>query len=360
MKFLTVIFILFAQLSFAQSDIVREIIDEIEFQEDSIQSVYNWVTDNIRYDVNKLNEIKKGKTYSKNLDFKTQEEYDAHLLKKVIKFNKGVCEDYALLFNAIVTELGYEAKVVIGYTKDLEGKINKSFGHAWNAVYDKGWKLYDPTWGAGYVENERFVKSPNQGWFDVSSEEMLKTHMPYDPIWQLSNEPMTYREFEGKNKTQETIQDFDCEEVLRMINQKGEKEQMKDEVTRSVSLGDGIKLVDDWRVAMLKNISYYGINSKQDLIIEADEKAISTVKLLNEYIEARNRNFKGKKWNIDDAEQKLKVGEIQIESVIEIFGGIEVDDKKIKKAIQKSLDNSNEILEKIREELIYIEEFKSK
>lgn len=144
----------------------------------------------------------------------------------MVKHRKGVCEDYSLLFDAIVRELGFASYVIEGYTKNGDGRANRSLGHTWNAVkVNSRWKLYDPTWGAGYVENEKkFVKSYNQEWYDVDSEEMIKTHMPLDPIWQLSNSPMSYESFERNLSNIESEVKFDYEELIQKHGEKDKKQ----------------------------------------------------------------------------------------------------------------------------------------
>jgi hypothetical protein len=85
MKYLTILFLFIVQLSFAQSKSVTRIIDQIEYQNDTLISVYNWVTDNIKYDVGKLKKLEKGVNLYKKRKFKNPNEYRAYLLEQVIK-----------------------------------------------------------------------------------------------------------------------------------------------------------------------------------------------------------------------------------------------------------------------------------
>ena len=43
---------------------------------------------------------------------------------------------------------------------------------------------------------------------------MLESHFPYDAIWQLTNNPMTYKEFEKGNRFTSTEDIFEYEELI--------------------------------------------------------------------------------------------------------------------------------------------------
>lgn len=46
---------------------------------------------------------------------------------------------------------------------------------------------------------------------------------------------------------------------------------MQDQVSRSIEMGEGIRLIEEWRRRMTKSIGLYGITSQQDLLEEANE-----------------------------------------------------------------------------------------
>jgi hypothetical protein len=76
--------------------------------------------------------------------------------------------------------------VVNGYTK-MGGSVDWR-GHSWCAAYiDKEWLLCDPTWDAGY--------SASAHYFLISPSQFIETHIPFDPLWQLQEHPITNKEF---------------------------------------------------------------------------------------------------------------------------------------------------------------------
>jgi hypothetical protein len=100
-------------------------------------AIYNWITNNIRYDV---------KAYEKSLNRNWS-------WKKVIRRRKGLCEDYALVFQNLAKLSGLEVLKISGYTKSgdyFKGKEHYFSDHAWNLVkIDSNWRIIESTWGSG-------------------------------------------------------------------------------------------------------------------------------------------------------------------------------------------------------------------
>jgi hypothetical protein len=106
-----------------------------------------------------------------------------------LRRRKGVCENYAAIFNEICLKSGVKSFVVDGYTKQ-HGFVDKT-GHSWCAVsVDNNWLLCDPTWD----ENRGTTK-----YLLVHPSEMIQTHMPFDPMWQLLNHPVSHSQFYSGN-----------------------------------------------------------------------------------------------------------------------------------------------------------------
>lgn len=360
MKKLLCLLFLVPQLCFSQASVVSETIRKIEFSEDTIKSVYDWVAGNIKYDVKKMKENEERGRSRKKSGFKSEEEYHNHLLKLVVKNKKGVCEDYSLLFDAIVKELGYESYIIEGYTKNKKGKLSKRIGHAWNAVrIDDSWKLFDLTWGAGYVEDEkRFVRKYNQEWYDTRPEEMIKTHMPYDPIWQLSENPVSYENFEKNTPVSDSGVKYDYMKLIDEYLVKERKDQLQDQVDRSRALGEGIRLIEKWRRNLTKNIGHYGVKDQYQLLNEATENSKRAVELLNKYIDCRNQRFEGK-CSADVARQYLEDARFDAQSASEVYESAEVSGRTATSNLSKSKKHIRSLLDTIDEQLKYLATFQN-
>ncbi|HYD22431.1 MAG TPA: transglutaminase domain-containing protein [Flavipsychrobacter sp.] len=168
-------------------------------------AIYNWITHNIKYDVKALK--------------KTSLEPDK--VEKVLKRRKAVCDGYSKLFTALCDEAGLKAVTIDGYAKDWmfdNGDQMYIPRHAWNAVYVEGkWHLVEATWGAGHLTQEPgwfkklfggkknpFATGKLKFKFDYDPTHFLmdpltfrKTHLPTDPLWQLTDSMMPITVFEA-------------------------------------------------------------------------------------------------------------------------------------------------------------------
>ncbi|HEY8348860.1 MAG TPA: transglutaminase-like domain-containing protein [Clostridia bacterium] len=98
---------------------------------EKIKKIYEYVVNTFRYDDNKLATLPT--TYVPNID-------------NILSSGKGICYDFSAVFAAMLRSQGIPAKLVKGYSTNVEGY------HAWNEVYnsDTGeWMLIDTTYDAG-------------------------------------------------------------------------------------------------------------------------------------------------------------------------------------------------------------------
>lgn len=133
--------------------------------EDKARAIYNWICDNIAYDT-------------------TKHIYDANTCWNT---KRGVCQAYCELFCYMADIVGLTTEIIAGKTKNHKGEISEE-SHAWIMVYKHQYDamLIDPTWGAGSVDGNHFVRSKdNSSWFDVSPYWMIFTHLPEKQEWTL-------------------------------------------------------------------------------------------------------------------------------------------------------------------------------
>lgn len=147
------------------------------------RAIYIWLTDNIKYDT----------------DAFFSGRYPDSSAEAVFAAKKAVCEGYSSLFKQLADLTGLTAEKITGYAKGYGYSAKKSFSrtnHAWNAVKIEGtWRLFDATWGAGYVDGKKFVRSFSDFWFDTPPELNIHTHLPEDEQWQLTEKPITLSEY---------------------------------------------------------------------------------------------------------------------------------------------------------------------
>ncbi|MBX9976548.1 transglutaminase domain-containing protein [Cytobacillus firmus] len=140
------------------TELAKELTEGISSEREKAKAVYDYVAKTVSYDVNKLetDDFSWDDSALKTLDSKT-----------------GVCQDYSYLAIALLRAGNMEARFV-------EGTAFGGFWpqkHAWVEVkVDGSWLTMDPTWGAGYIKDDKFVAAFNEKYFDPNKAEFEKTH----------------------------------------------------------------------------------------------------------------------------------------------------------------------------------------
>jgi hypothetical protein len=146
-------------------------------------AIYTWVAHNLTYDRLAVENVT---TYA-SLEEVTDEALTTRM---------GVCMHYAQLFGALASEAQIPSLVVTGYVKP-EAEIYK-IPHAWNALkIDGDWYFFDPTWGSGYMDGNTGIyrNEYSDEYFKIAPAQMIKTHMPFDPLVQMLNYPRSNSDF---------------------------------------------------------------------------------------------------------------------------------------------------------------------
>ena len=138
-----------------------------------IKAIYGWICSHIDYDTS----------------------YKIRSADECLKKQKGVCQAYCELFFLLGKALGIRVETIDGKAKDQTGYVNPN-GHGWLFAYTRENRgvLMDPTWGAGSVEGDKFVRDENcWPWFNVTPEWMILSHFPDKASCQLLDKPLTER-----------------------------------------------------------------------------------------------------------------------------------------------------------------------
>lgn len=351
MRTLVLLLIMIPALSYGQNNLVKSTIKKINIDKtDPVKSVYDWVANNIKYDVKKLKKI------TRTGNFKSTEK-TVDRLEDVIKSKKGVCQHYSELFDALVKELGYESKVVTGYTKLAGEEVDNTLGHAWNAVkVDGEWKLYDTTWGSGAIRNrKKFIRKYNPIWYDVNPKQMIHTHIPFDPAWQLLDRPVSFANFNDNKLTSSYKGIYDFNEIITANSSIGQKEQLLGAVQRSKSMGVGNNLVKQWIQMMELNASVIAHNKKVgekneqiNKFNEATKIMKSTTELFNKYIGAKNNGYKN--WSSSKLKATMKSLNESCSAALKIYTSIEVKDSELRASLNKSIKQTMSLFDRIKKE----------
>ncbi len=150
------------------------------------RALYDWITANIRYDVEEWAHITGGGSSYMN----------AHDPLSVLARGTTVCAGYSWLFDAMARSVGLDSTFLIGSVRGYRGTpddaLVSAFKHAWNAVrIDGEWRLLDATWGARQTgESETDYLERQSYYFDTPPNQMIFDHLPETPEWQLLADPL--------------------------------------------------------------------------------------------------------------------------------------------------------------------------
>ena len=279
--------------------IANYIIANFSSDNDKSRAIFIWVASNIQYDIDNMFAIN---FYEKKED----------KIAKTLKTRKGICENYASLFTDICIKSGLKSFVIEGYTR--QNGFTDYLPHAWSAtLIDTSWFLFDPTWGSGYVNGGKFFKKINNEYFKAPPATLIKSHIPFDYLWQFLNYPISNQEFyEGKTQQNKTKVYFSFKDTLQAYEKQSHIEQLISSAYRVEKNGVKNSLVFD----RLQHLKLEIENDRQTKTVNTYNSAVvdynEAINGLNEFINYRNKQFTPKKSDpeiqsmLDVPDNKLK------------------------------------------------------
>ncbi|MEO7049842.1 MAG: transglutaminase domain-containing protein, partial [Ferruginibacter sp.] len=239
-----------------------------------VLAIYDWITNHISYDVARMQQLK------------NNPQGEPQTVADVLKSRSAVCQGYADLFTALCKNLGINALVVGGYAK-TNGKV-MDMAHAWVVAQLKGeWFLFDPTWGAGYLNNNQFVKRISYEFYKQSPKDIIFSHMPFDPLYQFLSYPISNREFiQGTSSDNKVL--FNYSDSLASYSQLSLPGKMTAELRRMEGAGIENDLLQSRKQYLKKGLQFHSSNNSFDEASKAFSRAIT---LLNKYFEQKNKQF---------------------------------------------------------------------
>jgi hypothetical protein len=248
-------------------------------ENDKIRAVFYWTASNISYDVANM--------FAVDITETPQDR-----ITKTLKTKKGICQDYAMIFSETANLVGVKSVVVEGYTRQ-DGKV-ATLAHAWCAAkIDNKWYLFDPTWGSGYVNNNKYTRKINNIHFKVEPSKMINSHMPFDYLWQFINNPITNQEFiGGKTQIDKTKKSFDFESEITKYESLPKIDQFFESAQRIEKNGIKNQLISQAYTYTKTSWNTERENengAKYNAIVNQYNEAISE---LNDFIYYRNNKFK--------------------------------------------------------------------
>ncbi len=300
-----------------------------------VRGIFIWIAGNIKYDAENM--------FALNFYEKKEDK-----IAKPLKTRKGICENYAALFTEICTKSGIKSFVIEGYTK--QNGFADYLPHAWcGALIDTSWFLFDPTWGSGYLIKGKFYPEINNDYFLVNPSMLIKSHMPFDCLWQFLNYPVTNQEFyEGKTQENKSKAYFSYQDSIPAFEKMSHTDQLAASASRIEKAGIKNSLIFD----RLQHIKIELENEKQTHIADLYNDAVidynDGIAAYNDFINYRNKQFTPKKTDpeikamLDTASVNLQSAKTKLAEIIKPDATTSKLIQQLSKPITESIDLVNE------------------
>ena len=327
-------------------DIAKYINANFTTDNEKARAIFIWLATNIRYDMDNMFAIN---FYEKRED----------KISKPLSTRKGICENYATLFSDICTKTGIKSYVVEGFTK--QNGFTDYIPHAWCAAkIDDAWFIYDPTWGSGYVNGGKFIKKINNDYYKVSPSTIIKSHIPFDYLWQFLNYPITNQEFySGETNENKTKPFFNFTDSISVYEKQNEIDQLISSGNRIEKNGVRNSMIFD----RLRHIKLEIENDRQNKNADAYNLAArhynESINKMNDFIYYKNKQFKPARPDneiqnmLDSAGMELKEARLKLLQI----NSDETNTVSMVKQLTKSIDDAATLL---KEQNDWLKEYVSK
>ncbi|MEI8084716.1 MAG: transglutaminase domain-containing protein [Paludibacter sp.] len=324
-------------------EIAKYLTQNITSPTEKARAIYIWIAHNIKYDLAKLN--------SNSTYFNSQE-----LVDDVLKNRKGVCANYAQLFHSCCQSVGVQSYVINGYTKQ-DGKM-ANISHAWNAVkIDKQFYCIDITWAAGYLDAGKYVHSFRDEFFMIKPAVFIKTHIPFDPIWQFFNNPISNSDFEKSDFSKlQMASNFNFNDSIALLEKLNPLDKMVRENRRIFHCGITNPLIEAQFTYNQKSIENFKYNKLVVMMQNSQDLFNKSVADFNFYILSKNKQFENMSLKDEKITAMLATSRQNMESAENILKGIYSNNsemnnsmKEMKTAIENlksKLENEDEFVKK--------------
>lgn len=217
--------------------VARVIGDSCKTELERVYTIYTYIAGHYKYDLNRLKLIYK------------QEIKRELYLSEVLQKKKGVCGDFANLFQTLCDSLDIGCFRVSGYSRTFSifHPVKKSYyNHAWNVVrVDGRWYPVDVTFGMQHFTNERLDQDAvNYHFLFTDPVKFGIIHLPADPVYQLLNRERTYKEFRYHRflwKMKEEVRTPPADSILNHRLNKDWKDQLVEEASAAQKFNRKVK-----------------------------------------------------------------------------------------------------------------------
>ena len=272
--------------TYSTASIARFVMANYTTEKEKLRAIYSWVTYNIRYDSDSVYVINLGKDPQARIT-------------EALRRRKGVCENFAAIFNDIAVKCGIRSIEVNGYTKQI-GFVDR-IAHTWCAVcIDGQWSFCDPTWDIDFSGYAKY--------FLVPPSLFIESHMPFDPLWQLLDHSVSHKEFyQGYTRSIKDKPLIHFTDSVNQYIQMNELEQLGSAERRINEAGIVNELVRTRLAWVQMQISIINQDKDMNLYNAAITELNKVSRIFNDFIQFRNNRFLPRKTDGDIKEMLVPI-----------------------------------------------------
>lgn len=318
--------------------------------EELVRAFYVWCGHNISYDAENM------------YTFRTVDNPGQLVIETLIS-RKAVCQGYAAVFHELCQISGVESYIVHGYTRQNGAVVNVN--HAWIAARPRDeWKLYDPTWAAGIIRDGVFVPRFTNEYFQPDPARFIKTHMPFDPIWQCLYYPYSPALFYSQQPPVKTIENhFSYPDSIAAYLALPKEERLQQTLRRIDQDGIVNNAIGEYRRYLQQSIEVDRLNKESMLVNGQVNRFNDAVKgynaaayLFNDYVNYWNRQFKPVKPEMA-IRQMVDTCATLLSGSLEILAGLEVRDESLIRNMDILSGSIRELSAKVGEQKAFLREY---
>jgi len=330
------------KLTYSTQDIANYIDKHFDEDIEKLSAIFTWLTHNIAYDL------------GPQQNYLPAEELESYILE-TLKQRKGICQAYAEVFHDICQKLSIPSQVISGFAIDERNLVPVS--HAWIAAYESSsWKLFDATFGAGYVMEGKYFKEIDSVYFNIDPDFLIQSHYPFDPIWQLKLYPENMHRFldsTGLSRFDSTY--FNYADSINTFLSISDPEKLVSEKRRILAYGEENPILSTYLDMLDQQIEYYQRMDTITIYNQCIENYNRAVSLYNENLTKINPN------NLSDKKRQAALSTVETLQTLmrqtnNSLGNVESEDVEflidivtMKQAISALLKNVGEIERRLRE-----------
>ncbi len=307
---------------------------EFSTEKEKVRAIFVWVANNVSYNVPKYAE----RNRMMNVILKKAD--DGESAVNVIRSRKAVCEGYSNLIKALCNKSGIACETIQGIGRPDQKPADL---HGWNAVkIDGEWKLLDATWASGGINlaKNKFENRFDDTFFLTNPLLFIKTHYPFDPVWQLSPHPITRKAFESSLQKTSSPQDstyFNFNDTLNFYFQQDSISQLISSNRRTLAFDPENNFAEQ----NLDNLINYSENEKMNKATKIFQEGVNQYNECTEIINEAKRTRSTKKMNASETrlKQLVKDSKSNMDKAIELYKSVKFTDNTNAYILESNIDN---------------------